>query len=312
MRPSRATLYAGIAFFGALLAPGQSYDFPADDRNGDAVISRDEWNGSMRIFRDRDRNNDGVLSGNELPRGWRRSAHDDFDRSRDRSLTVDENAGRPEWQERRRFRDQDRDRDDFISRSEWDGDMATFRRMDDDRDGRLTWSEYTRGPMDQTRSRRNDAAARTDQLDKNNSGAVEGYEWPYNRELFHQLDSNADSVLTAGELRNMSQATISQLDKNRNNQVDRDEWPGGFADFRDLDANGDGRVSAAEYFERGRDWQRRQRFNQWDKNGDGIVQSTEWQTANDLFHRLDTNANSQIEWEEFRADTSRYLTPGRR
>jgi Ca2+-binding EF-hand superfamily protein len=130
---------------------------------------------------------------------------------------------------------------------------------------------------------------------------VEGYEWPYDRELFHQLDSDADSTLSRDELAHIIRATLSQLDKDRNGRVDEREWPGGFAQFEDLDQNRDGRVSAEEYFERGSLWQRQQRFHAWDTNSDGIVQSTEWRTDNDLFHRLDKNANSQIEWEEFRS-----------
>src|SRR5438270_11002130 len=41
--------------------------FYGQDRNGDGVITRDEWRGSDQSFRQRDVNEDGVLSGNELP-----------------------------------------------------------------------------------------------------------------------------------------------------------------------------------------------------------------------------------------------------
>jgi len=148
-----------------------------------------------------------------------------------------------------------------------------------------------------------------DRLDRNNNGRVEGYEWPYNAALFHQLDRNGDSTLSPDELANMNNAALKQLDRNHNNQIDRDEWPGGFAQFRDLDANNDGRISSDEYFGRGGEWQRRQRFQSWDKNRDGIIQSTEWQAAPDLFHRLDTNHNSQLEWTEFASDQQTALTP---
>src|SRR5262249_17355453 len=39
------------------------------DRNGDGVITRDEWRGTDRAFRDLDWNNDGVLSGDEIRYG---------------------------------------------------------------------------------------------------------------------------------------------------------------------------------------------------------------------------------------------------
>jgi Ca2+-binding EF-hand superfamily protein len=287
MKPTRAIL---LTFLGAFSLSAQD-NFPAQDSNGDGVVTRDEWRGNMRTFRNHDSNSDGVLSGTELPRSWRRT--DEFSRG-------------TEPQRRAEFSRWDRNGDDTLQRREWRGNMATFRQLDADRDGQITWYEYSGTTSGQgTRARAND-------LDKNASGAVEGYEWPYNRELFHQLDMNGDSVLTNDEVQNMNRATLGQLDRNNNNQIDRNEWPGGFADFRELDANGDSKVSATEYFERGGNWQRRQRFREWDKNGDGIIQSTEWQTENALFHRLDTNANSQVEWEEFRADTGRYLTPRRR
>jgi Ca2+-binding EF-hand superfamily protein len=289
MRPTRAIL---ATIFGVACLSAQD-NFPANDRNGDGIVTRDEWSGNARTFRTHDVNNDGMLSGNELPRGWRRS--DEFSRG-------------TEPQRRAEFTRWDRNRDDIIQRHEWRGDVATFRELDTDRNGRLTWHEYSGTMPEATRARATEGPAR---LDKNASGAVEGYEWPYNRELFHQLDTDRNSVLTSEELRNMNRATLGQLDRNRNNQVDRNEWPGGFADFRELDENNDGRVTSEEYFGRGANWQRRQRFREWDKNGDGIIQSTEWQTDNQLFHRLDTNANSQVEWEEFRADTTRNLTPRR-
>ena len=40
--------------------------FRGMDRNGDGVITRDEWRGSDQSFRQLDRNGDGVLSGDEL------------------------------------------------------------------------------------------------------------------------------------------------------------------------------------------------------------------------------------------------------
>jgi Ca2+-binding EF-hand superfamily protein len=296
MRPLRAFLLTSATFLGTSLLYAQD-NFPAYDRNNNGVITRDEWEGTMRDFRSRDINRDGVLSGNELPRGWRDS--DEYSRRTEYSRGT-------EPQRHRQFSRWDRNGDDVIQRHEWRGDMATFRQHDLNRDGRITWHEYSNQTAVGEGTR-----ARTQRLDKNNSGAVEGYEWPYNRELFHQLDRDANSVLTEDELRNMSQATLSQLDRNKNGQIDSSEWPGGFATFRDLDQDGDGRVTSSEYFDRGGNWQRRQRFQSWDKNGDGIIQSTEWQNEPALFHRLDTNANSQIEWEEFHADTERYLTPRR-
>jgi Ca2+-binding EF-hand superfamily protein len=205
----------------------------------------------------------------------------------------------------------DRNGDGIVSRSEWRGNNRTFNQHDRNRDGVLSGNELPgyRDDSDNDDYRysdqtRNRSAARggVGKLDQNRTGRVEGHEWPYNQQLFHKLDTNADSTLTADELRNIETATLDELDMNRNRRIDADEWPGGFAKFEQLDQNGDGRVTSREYFERGGAWQRRDRFDTWDTNRDGVIQSHEWKSTTNVFRRLDTNRNSQIEYEEFNSD----------
>jgi len=250
----RVTEYIPLATMAMLTfaAPsfGQSATY-SDDRNGDGVITRDEWRGSDRSFRDRDRNNDGVLSGDEVPASMR---------------TGPRNSGR-------------------YSDSDSQSGVRNRSRAGD---------------------RGNDAL---DKLDKNNSGVVEGYEWPYNAQVFHQLVRNGDSVLSRDELNNLSSATVRQLDKNGNGRLDPDEWPGGFAQFDGLDENRDGRISANEYYNRGGEWQRRQRFDNWDRNRDGRISADEWQSNSASFRRLDRNRDGQIDRDEFMANTDRYDRP---
>jgi hypothetical protein len=215
----------------------------------------------------------------------------------------------------------DRNGDGIVSRSEWRGNNRTFNQHDINRDGVLSGNELPgyvddrdryrdRDRGDQTRSR---SQARgggpVGKLDQNRTGRVEGYEWPYNQQLFHKLDTDADSTLSADELRNIETATLDELDVNRNRRIDADEWPGGFAKFEQLDQDGDGRVTSREYFDRGGAWQRRDRFDTWDTNRDGVIQSHEWKTTPAIFRRMDTNRNSQIEYEEFNSEA--YL-PNRR
>jgi Ca2+-binding EF-hand superfamily protein len=324
---------AAVTFLSPAFLTAQQGRLSRDDRNGDGVVTRDEWRGTSRAFSRYDRNGDGIISQEEMPGQGTRS------RTRSNAGRLDQNRSgaveQYEWpynpgvfEQLDRNRDGalvsreledissvaidklDQNRNRRIDSNEWPGGFAEFRDLDQNGDGRISPREYYEQGNDWQRRTRSSASGANsttaDRLDKNASGRVEGYEWPYNRELFHQLDTNGDSTLSQDELRNMTRATLAQVDKNRNGRIEEQEWPGGFADFQQLDENRDGRVSANEYFERGGEWQQQQRFRAWDTNRDGIIQSTEWKSDNDLFHRLDTNANSQIEWDEFRSrDTYR-------
>jgi Ca2+-binding EF-hand superfamily protein len=59
------TLLAAVLFSPALIGQERNR-FRAMDRNGDGVISRDEWRGNDESFRQHDLNGDGVLSLTEL------------------------------------------------------------------------------------------------------------------------------------------------------------------------------------------------------------------------------------------------------
>jgi Ca2+-binding EF-hand superfamily protein len=199
----------------------------------------------------------------------------------------------------------DENRDGRISRSEWTGNNRSFLRYDYDRNGFIEGNELPPEMRQQTRSRDNPVQ----RLDKNNNRAVEGYEWPYDGGMFRKLDADRNGVLTANELRNITEATMIQLDRNNDHRIQPEEWPGGFAQFNDLDHDRDGTVSQAEYFERGGEWQRRQRFREWDKDRDSLISSTEWRSRPPLFHQLDTNNDGRLTWNEFMASTEVYNSP---
>jgi Ca2+-binding EF-hand superfamily protein len=201
--------------------------------------------------------------------------------------------------------------DGRISRDEWRGDRRAFREYDQNRDGVLSGNEVPGNNRTDHNRKDGEARSKADRLDTNRSGVVEGSEWPYSRDVFRKLDRDGNSVLTRDELDTMNSATRNDLDRNRNGRVDRDEWSGGFADFQQLDNDRDGSVSSTEYYQRGGEWRRKQRFDALDTNRDGILQSTEWKGDVKEFHRLDTDHDSKVSLQEFRSDTERYLTPGR-
>src|SRR5947208_1043958 len=139
--------------------------FYGQDRNGDGVITRDEWRGSDQSFRQRDVNEDGVLSGNELP-AWMRT----------RRQTQGRNDDQNRYNDRDRYTDQDRYND---------------RNRSDDRDRYYDQNRYSdrnrsdNRPSYDNRNDGNRTAFRTEQnatmnqLDKNRNGVVEGNEWPF-------------------------------------------------------------------------------------------------------------------------------------
>jgi len=200
-----------------------------------------------------------------------------------------------------------------ISRNEWRGSIEEFRQLDSNRDGVLSGTEIPQEPLDnrtpRERGGRGQGNSEVRKLDKDASGVVEGHEWPYDPDIFHQLDADHNSVLSEDEFRNLSTVALKQLDVNRNGRLDENEWGDRYADLQRLDANRDGKVTSNEYVEEGSAWQKRQRFDGWDTNRNGVIDATEWKAAPQLFHRLDTNGDTKVSWDEFRADRDRYQPP---
>src|ERR1044072_8020196 len=73
--------------------------------------------------------------------------------------------------------------DGRISRGEWRGNIDEFRQLDSNRDGMLSGTEIPQERIDnrgtsRDRGRRGRGSSEVQKLDKNSSGAVDGYEWP--------------------------------------------------------------------------------------------------------------------------------------
>lgn len=91
------------------------------DRNNDGVITRAEWSGNDRSFREHDTNVDGILSGAEVRPGG------------------EAKVGNPAAQ----FSHADRNGDGRIVYEEWTGNAAAFNHMDRNRDGFITRDEFS-------------------------------------------------------------------------------------------------------------------------------------------------------------------------
>lgn len=99
------------------------------DDNDDNVISRSEWNGDNRSFANHDWNRDGVLSGNELIAGATRPG----------TPAAPRPGADPDQAEFARL---DGNRDNRLSRGEWNGSAGDFDRLDVNRDGLLSPYEF--------------------------------------------------------------------------------------------------------------------------------------------------------------------------
>ncbi len=111
--------------------------------------------------------------------------------------------------------------------------------------------------------------------------------------------SSTGLLLFAQPANNLRLISFNSLDRNRDHFIERQEWPADQNTFNQLDTNRDGRLSAEEYFTRGQDAERSQRFYAWDKNHDGFIEGNEWQSGARLFHILDFDGDSRISYPEF-------------
>ena len=214
--------------------------FRGMDRNGDGVITRREWNGSAQSFRVHDWNNDGVLSGDEVRVGATQplNREQDFDPSR-RPMFYD-------WNQRG-FTTIDVNRDGRVTRDEWRYDLESFRRADQNGDDVLSRAEFLNGDTDVDRE------DRFEYLDANQDGRIQRSEWHSSTDAFRWLDRTKDGVWSRTEVLGDTAAQqpgqsnlFATLDSNRDNRVTTDEWQWTRRSFNQYDRNGDGVLSRAE------------------------------------------------------------------
>ncbi len=212
--------------------------FQALDRNKDGRITRDEWNGNDRSFRNHDWNGDNELSGNEVRAGAQR----DTDLADHNPNTLERNLN---WT-RANFNALDHNKDGRLSANEWHFDLETFRRVDANRNDSLSVQEFLGEGVDDVRD------SQFDDMDWNNNGRVERAEWYGGAAEFTRLDTNRDGILSRFEVVGGQESfdtwdQFQNLDYDRNGNLSRAEWHWSNASFAVRDRNRDGIISRQEF-----------------------------------------------------------------
>jgi hypothetical protein len=292
---------AGVADAQALMR------FQAMDSNNDGRITKSEWRGTDRSFRQQDWNGDGVLSGDEVRAGGRRQEwNQDWNRD---GIVDNEDA-----QITQRFRGYDMDNDARVAASEWPGEQRLFTRLDTNRDRFLTIQEYTSGAGFRLDAQ-GGPALRFGNIDANRDGAISRNEWNLGDSDFRRLDVNRDNRISRFEFENdtatsndtrYSPAQFSSLDVNRDGWVTRSESRMSSAQFSQFDTNSDNRISRFEFENvasyNDDDASSYDRFAVVDVNHDGWLARSEWRGSEAGFNRLDTNGDNRLSHTEYDAE----------
>jgi Ca2+-binding EF-hand superfamily protein len=192
------SLRRGLAialFLGASAASGYAQmRFQNMDSNGDGVITRNEWQGNARDFREQDWNHDGVLSGDEVRLNESRSyVRGDWNR--------DGMVNRQDALIAQRFRGYDRNGDGRITPNEWraaSADPQLFNRLDRSGDRALSLEEYAVGGG-MSLDAQGGPSYGFSRLDRNGDGWVMRNEWLGSASEFNRLDTNRDNRVSRFE-----------------------------------------------------------------------------------------------------------------
>jgi Ca2+-binding EF-hand superfamily protein len=211
-------------------------------------------------------------------------------------------------QQQMRFQAMDENRDGRISRSEWRGSAQSFRRHDWNGDGVLSGDEVRAGAarqwgeeddFDQTRRPefRNWTERGFTNLDRNRDNRIQRTEWFYDREGFVRADRNGDGLLTRAEFLGSDvdadrEDRFEYLDVNNNGRIERSEWHASRDAFDWLDRNNDGVLSRIEVA--GEDTEEGDLFASLDSDNNNAITADEWQWSRRSFARQDQNGDGQL------------------
>ena len=299
---------AAVVLASATTATAQQMRYQAMDTDRDGRITRSEWRGTDRAFRNEDWNGDGVLSGDELRPGARRQ---NWGQDWNRDGRVDNLDN----QISQRYRGYDMNSDNRVGRSEWPGDARLFTRLDANKDGYLTIQEYTQG-SGFALDAQGGPSYRFSNIDMNNDGWVTRSEWNMGDADFNRLDLNRDNRISRFEFENdtaayndyrYTPAQFDTFDVNRDGWVTRAESRMVAGEFDRFDVNRDNRISRYEFENvatASDPTSSYDRFTTVDVNRDGWLTRSEWRGSEAGFSRLDSNRDNRLSRTEYDAEVA--------
>ncbi|GMU93286.1 MAG: hypothetical protein AMXMBFR4_23440 [Candidatus Hydrogenedentota bacterium] len=267
--------------------------FKARDADSDGFLTREEFRMQGRPGREENRREKPTINAErpDLNALFHRA-----DKDGDGRVTLEEiQAIAPKFSAER-FQQMDKDGDGALTRSEAPGRpdqrpsaemmgaVGLFSRADKDGDGRLSYAELTAIAP-------NISKERFDQFDADKDGVLTRKEIPAAAagasrtpaQLFKQADTDKDGRVSFSDLAavapNLTRDRFDQLDRNKDGVLTEDEGPmrqGGDESqsvvvlARKADADNDGKVSFEE-MSRVAPNLTRERFDELDKNGDGVL-----------------------------------------
>ena len=239
-----------------------------------------------------------ALAGRHPVGEWHRASYSEY--ANDRQTAE---PARQRGRGQARFDQLDDNRDGRLSRTEFPLGESWFVRLDDNRDGFVSRQEF--------RDRRTESGGSDSfaALDRNNDGRIVADEWQMDRTWFARLDDDGDGSLTRDELFDNGSASppptstrFDALDRNRDDRIGRGEWEGERGRFDALDDDRDGYVTRAEFASRADEAPGGDpaRFDAWDHDNDGRLEIVaEWHSDGPAFAFLDVNRDGVISRTEY-------------